>query len=135
MKAKTYKNYLVQTVADGGGWTYGVFPTFEKAHDFIQNIILPEKTVLEIFGTDDDPDTYLTGETIIYYDTTTGGFILPVNLRVFKLAKRIYKYEKANAWAEDDADTLAGITDRLQNKDDLLDIIEYLITELETMQD
>ena len=129
---RLYKYYLVQPV-EGDSWTYGIFSTYGKAHQFITNLILPDSPVLEIFGTDDAPDTYLTGETLFIYNSATGEIIPPdsINTPVYNLAKRVYKLIKAQDWTGE-ADGLTDIYHALTDPEKTLSIIEYLTAELES---
>lgn len=122
---KTYKNYLVQDIDTT--WTYGVFDTFAKALQFINTLSLPESPVLEIFGTDEDPDTYLTGDTLFVKGESE---IIVLDTRKLNIAKRIYKLEKAQDWT-DEAFSVIENCKMLDNEEDLLRTIEYLVEELE----
>ena len=64
-----YKYYLVQD--PDALWTYGIFTDYEKARDFIVSLCLPGFPVLEIFGTNENPDTYLPGDTLLIYNPKT----------------------------------------------------------------
>lgn len=130
---KTYKYYLVQDIE--AKWTYGVFNNFGKAHIFIQGLILPDFPILEIFGTDENPETYLTGDVLYVYDSKSGGDILPesCNSSVFKLATRINKIMKNQDWTEE-ADSLIEIYNSLNDKEGLYSMVEFLTAELESME-
>ena len=130
---KTYKYYLVQDI--GARWTYGVFNTFGKAHIFIQGLILPNFPILEIFGTDESPEVYLTGDVLYIYDSKSGGEILPesCNSSTFKLVTRLNKIIKNQDWTGE-ADSLIDIYNSLNNKEGLYSMVEYLTAELESME-
>lgn len=130
---KTYKHYLVQDIE--AKWTYGVFDYYGKAHTFIQGLILPDSPILEIFGTDENPETYLTGDTLYILDTKTNQEITPefCNSPDFRLAKRIYKLIKKQDWTGE-ADSLSEIYNALNCKEGLYSMVEFLTAELEVME-
>ena len=63
---KAYKNYLILIeTANYDGWC--IYETQDQAEavKVYEGLFFPsEVTAVELFGTDEDPDTYLTGETI-----------------------------------------------------------------------
>lgn len=65
---KTYKNYLVETSKHD--WTYGFFTDFETAKTFSRQLTVKDADFIEVIGTDEDPDTFTSCETVFIWDVS-----------------------------------------------------------------
>ena len=76
-KSTGYKHYLIQiTTANYDAWTIYETDNYNEAHRFFDGLFFPsEVTRLELFGTNEEPDTYLTGKTIAYKEYSNGKYI------------------------------------------------------------
>ena len=77
-KDTLYKHYLIQiTTANYDAWTIYETDNYNEAHKFFDGLLFlpPEVTRIELFETNEEPDTYLTGKTIAYREYSNGKYI------------------------------------------------------------
>lgn len=134
---KTYNYYLVDDTSNDG-WTYGLFRDFETAKLFCINLILPGSPILEIIGTDEDPDTYKFADTLWIYDTASGETIPTyTKSKSFSLAERIRKQEErfcSPGLEEEELSPIPEIIKSLETVDGCHSMIEYLLDNIEVME-
>ena len=94
---KKYNNYMVQEIFEDEGqeWTVAVFTDYKKAVDFTEAYVPKEGKRIEIWGTDEDTDTFLTADTLYVRNLENGASVdlEGLNPKVKELADRIYDEE------------------------------------------
>lgn len=125
-----YKNYLViEKKKAGDEWTVATFNNESSAIDFCNAYTPQAADLVEVWGTDEDPDTFLTADTVYIKDVKTGETFRPAEADnyVKNLASRLYDEEGGETVEEITADlmTLKGcyttINYLLHTIDDILD--------------
>lgn len=94
---KKYKNYMViEFNEDDEDWMVAEFQDYKKAIDFAESYVPKNSRRIEIWGTDEDTDTYKFADTLyvrsVIYDTSVD-LTKDENSIIKTLADRIYDEE------------------------------------------
>lgn len=127
---KTFKNYMVIDVTNED-WCLAEFQDYEKAKDFIKAVVLKDSEQLEIWGTDEDPDTYTSCRTVYIRNLKKGVAVDIAKLEeknpdILNLAYKLFDEEGEESVEElvVDLSTVSGCHDIIKF---LLDTIESIL--------
>jgi hypothetical protein len=125
---KEYKNYMVQEIFEDEDqeWTVAVFTDYKKAVDFTEAYAPKEGKRIEIWGTDEDTDTFLTAETLYVRNLENGTSVNldGLNPKVKELADRIY---------DEEGDPYNVILTDLLSLEGCYQTIEYLLDTIDSI--
>lgn len=125
---KEYKNYMVQEIFEDEGqeWTVAVFTDYKKAVDFTEAYAPKEGKRIEIWGTDEDTDTFLIAETLYVRNLENGTSVNldGLNPKVKELADRIY---------DEEGDPYNVILTDLLSLEGCYQTIEYLLDTIDSI--
>ena len=122
---ETYNYYLVMEVdhyKNEDPWMVACFTNYDKAVEFANHYIPREDSLIEIFGTNEDPNTYITCVIVYARNPKTGDLI--------KLGDLSGVYPKAVEIAlklAEDGEPIEAILASLTTVSGCLDRISYLL--------
>lgn len=121
---REYKNYMVMEMGITE-WMIANFDSYNKAVEFCKAYIPKDANRVEVWGTDEDTDTFMDADTLYIRDLkkNTAVDLGKVSDKVLGLASRLYDEEMEERFE----DVVANLT----TLDGCYDTIEYLLNTID----
>lgn len=121
---REYKNYMVMEMGLTE-WMIANFNSYDMAVEFCKAYIPKDANRVEVWGTDEDTDTFMDADTLYIRDlkANTCVDLGDVSEKVFGLASRLYDEEMEERFE----DVVASLT----TLDGCYDTIEYLLNTID----
>lgn len=136
---KEYRHYMIMEICkDNEDWMIAELQDYQKAKDFTEAYISKTGERIEIWGTDEAPDTFKSCSTLYIRNLTYGTSINyaemtdterqeAINLTSF--ASKVYDAEGGDGGA----DSLNEIVTQLKSLKGCYNIIEYLLSTIDSI--